>query len=151
MTHHNSLAFGLQLPPFGNLLSRGLFVSGLVIFVALTPVAAEEGNAVQLAGLVPDLKAGLTAAETRIKALEDALDGTLIRIRELEGRIGQLNDGLNEARIRILRLETGNPAWIENVEAAARARKREIEESRERLRNAPRGKTLNELWRVGER
>ena len=136
---------------FKKLLSRGLFVPGLVIFLALTSATAEEGNAVQLAGLVPDLKAGLTAAETRIEELEDALDVALIRILELERRVGQLTDGLNEAWVRILRLEAGNPAWIENVEAAAHERKREIEESRERLRNAPRGKTLNELFRVGER
>ena len=58
---------------------------------------------------------------------------------------------MNEAWARILRLEAGNPAWLERVEAAERKHRREIQETLERLRNAPRGKTLNELFRVGER
>ena len=66
----------------------------------------------------------------------------------------QLND---LRRITATQSEQTSVAWgrkldeMDRREAAERERQREIEESRERLRNSPDGRTLNEIWRVGER
>ena len=66
----------------------------------------------------------------------------------------QLND---LRRITATQSEQTSIAWgrqldaMDRREAAERERQREIEQSRERLRNAPRGRSLNEIWRVGER
>lgn len=63
----------------------------------------------------------------------------------------QMND---LRRITATQSEQTSIAWsrrldeMDRREAAERDRQREIEESRERLRNAPDGRTLNELWRV---
>ena len=65
----------------------------------------------------------------------------------------QLND---LRRITATQSEQTSIAWsrrldeMDRREAAERDRQREIEESRQRLRNAPDGRTLNELWRVRE-
>lgn len=142
-------------PPFR--LFRQLLVAGIVL--ASAPVtAADERNLAQLTGAVPELKAGLTAAEGRIAELERALADALLRIRDLETRpaatevrVGRIEEMLNEFVVRIWRLEAGNPEWIEKIEAEEREFRREIEEFRKRLLAAPPGKTMNELWRVGER
>ena len=66
----------------------------------------------------------------------------------------QLND---LRRITATQSEQTSIAWgrqldeMDRREAAERERQREIEVSRERLRNAQGGRTLNEIWRVGER
>lgn len=66
----------------------------------------------------------------------------------------QLND---LRRITATQSEQTSIAWgrqldaMDRREAAERERQREIEQSREWLRNAPRGRSLNEIWRVGER
>ena len=66
----------------------------------------------------------------------------------------QLND---LRRITATQSEQTSIAWARRLdemdrgEAEARDHAREIRESRERLRNAPRGPTLNELFRVGDR
>ena len=66
----------------------------------------------------------------------------------------QLND---LRRITATQSEQTSIAWgrqldeMDRREAAERERQREIEASRERLRNAQGGRTLNEIWRVGER
>ncbi|MDE0524684.1 MAG: hypothetical protein OXH79_22320 [Boseongicola sp.] len=147
-----------ELPPFKPRLAQGIVVSGLALIAALTPAAADERTASQSAVLAAELKVGLAAAEARIEALKNELVTATNQIRELnaglaasQNRIERLHDGMNEAWARILRLEAGNPAWLERVEAAERKHSREIQETLERLRNAPRGKTLNELFRVGER
>ena len=138
-------------------LQRGLIASGVALAAALAPAAADERNAFQSAGLVTELKAGLATAEARIEELEKELLAAAVFIRDLNAgfvsnrnRIKELENGLNEVWGRILRLEAGNPEWIEKVEAEERKFRRELQEARERLRNAPRGKTLNELFRVGE-
>ncbi len=66
----------------------------------------------------------------------------------------QLND---LRRITATQSEQTSIAWgrqldeMDRREAVERERQREIEASRERLRNAPAGRSLNEIWRVGER
>ena len=66
----------------------------------------------------------------------------------------QLND---LRRITATQSEQTSIAWgrqldeMDRREAVERERQREIEASRERLRNAPDGRSLNEIWRVGER
>ena len=66
----------------------------------------------------------------------------------------QLND---LRRITATQSEQTSIAWARQLdemnrrEAVERDRNREIEESRDRLRNSPDGRTLNEIWRVGER
>ena len=66
----------------------------------------------------------------------------------------QLND---LRRITATQSEQTSIAWgrqldeMDRREAVERERQREIEQSRERLRNSRHGRSLNEIWRVGER
>ena len=66
----------------------------------------------------------------------------------------QLND---LRRITATQSEQTSIAWARRLEemdrreAAERAQQQEIEQSRSRLGNAPRGRTLNEIFGVGER
>ncbi len=66
----------------------------------------------------------------------------------------QLND---LRRITATQSEQTTIAWarrlneMDRAEAVTRVRQEQIEESRQRLRNAPRGRSLNDIFRVGER
>ncbi|MXW85601.1 MAG: hypothetical protein F4103_16635 [Boseongicola sp. SB0673_bin_14] len=147
----------LGTPSWKASLSRGLLVTVLTLSAALAPATADERNAFASAGLVPELTAGLSAAEARIEQLENELLAVAIAIRNLntaldasQSRVKRLEDVLDGAWARILRLEAGNQDWLERMEAAEREHTRDLREARERLLNAPQGKTLNELFRVGE-
>ena len=66
----------------------------------------------------------------------------------------QLND---LRRITATQSEQTSIAWarrlneMDRAEAVTRVRQEQVEESRQRLRNAPRGRSLNDIFRVGER